>query len=160
MANISVTDVQGTKFYLVDTTVSITTPTNAAAAVAAGEELVCVQSIGDIGWTAAVNEYSCIDSNATSKSRGSVSLGNQELSLLFNALDTGGQDLLRTMALSGERKQLVVVLNDNAGVSPTYFFYTVFLSGQTIPIAKDAAVLFNTTLEIASFPEYILATAV
>lgn len=160
MANISVTNVQGTKFYLVDTTVSITTPTNAATAIAGGEELVCVQSIGDIGWTAAVNEYSCIDSNATSKSRGSVSLGNQELSLLFNALDTGGQDLLRTMALSGERKQLVVVLNDNAGVSPTYFFYTVFLSGQTIPIAKDAAVLFNTTLEIASFPEYILATAV
>lgn len=160
MAKISVTDVQGTKFYLVDTTVSITTPTNAATAIAGGEELVCVQSIGDIGWTAVVNEYSCIDSNATSKSRGSVSLGNQELSLLFNALDTGGQDLLRTMALSGERKQLVVVLNDNAGVSPTYFFYTVFLSGQTIPIAKDAAVLFNTTLEIASFPEYILATAV
>lgn len=160
MANISVTDVQGTKFYLVDTTVSITTPTNAATAIAGGEELVCVQSIGDIGWTAAVNEYSCIDSNATSKSRGSVSLGNQEISLLFNALDTGGQAMLRTMALSGERKQLVVVLNDNAGVSPTYFFYTVFLSGQTIPIAKDAAVLFNTTLEIASFPEYILATAV
>lgn len=160
MAKISVTDVQGTKFYLVDTTVSITTPTNAATAIAGGEELVCVQSIGDIGWTAAVNEYSCIDSNATSKSRGSVSLGNQEISLLFNALDTGGQAMLRTMALSGERKQLVVVLNDNAGVSPTYFFYTVFLSGQTIPIAKDAAVLFNTTLEIASFPEYILATAV
>lgn len=160
MANISVTDVQGTRFYLVDTAVSITTPTNAATAIAGGEELVCVQSIGDIGWTAAVNEYSCIDSNATSKSRGSVSLGNQELSLLFNALDTGGQAMLRTMALSGERKQLVVVLNDNAGVSPTYFFYTVFLSGQTIPIAKDAAVLFNTTMEIASFPEYILATAV
>lgn len=157
---ISVTDVQGTKFYLVDTTVSITTPANAATAISGGDEITCVQSIGAIAWTAAVQEYSCIDQSDTTKSRGSISLGNQELSLLFNALDAGGQDVLRDIAISGKRKQLVIVLNDNAGVSPTYVFYTIFLSGQSMPIDKDTAVMFNVTVEIASLPQYILATAV
>ena len=153
-----VTDVQGTKLYLVDNDVVITTPANAATAIAAGEEVTCIQSLGDITWTAAVQEYSCIDKSDTTKSRGSISLGTQEISLLFDALDAGGQDVLRDIALSGDRKQLVIVLND-AGTTPTYFFYTIFLSGQTIPIAKDSAVMYNVTAEIASMPKYILATA-
>lgn len=154
----NITDVQGTKFYLVDTNVSITTPANAATAVAGGEEITCVQSIGNITWTAAVQNYSCIDSNSAKKSRGSITLGNQALSLLFDAFDTAGQDVLRDMAITGDRKQLVIVLTDG-GTTPTYFFYEIFLSGQDIPIAKDAAVMFDVTVEIATLPQYILATA-
>jgi len=72
----NITDVQGTKFYLVDTTVSITTPASAATAIAGGEEITCVQSIGNITWTAAVQNYSCIDSNNAKKSRGSTVTSN------------------------------------------------------------------------------------
>lgn len=157
---IPITDTQGTKAYLVATSVVTTTAANIATAITTAKQIGCLQSLGDIALTRAVNTYTCMSSDESSKSSGSVSLGNQEISTLFGALDTTGQAELRAMWTDNTRRKLILQLNDNAGVNPTYIIYEIFLSGQTVSIQKDSAVMFNVTVEISSLPTMILAKAV
>lgn len=158
---LAVTDVQGTKIYLVATGTAVATAANCATAISGGKQIGCLQSIGDISITRAVQQYNCISSDKVSKSAGSVSLGNQEISTLFNAADTAGQQDLIAAWDDKERRILIIELNDQITPStgnPTYITYEVFPSGITIPLAKDAAVLYNATIEISSLPAIILAT--
>lgn len=160
MPNLKVTDVQGTKVYLVATTADVSTASAIATSKAAGKQIGCLQSIGDISMTRAVQEYSCISSNATSKSAGSVTLGNQEISTLFNAADTAGQQDLIKAWDEKTRRILIIEFNDQITPTtgnPTYITYEVFPSGVTIPMAKDSAVLYNATLEMCSLPDITLA---
>lgn len=160
MPNLKVTDVQGTKVYLVATTADVSTASAIATAKAAGKQIGCLQSIGDISMTRAVQEYSCISSDATSKSAGSVTLGNQEISTLFNAADTAGQQDLIKAWDEKTRRILIIEFNDQITPTtgnPTYITYEVFPSGVTIPMAKDSAVLYNATLEMCSLPDITLA---
>lgn len=157
---LKVTDVQGTKVYLVATTADVSTASAIATSKAAGKQIGCLQSIGDISMTRAVQEYSCISSDATSKSAGSVTLGNQEISTLFNAADTAGQQDLIKAWDEKTRRILIIEFNDQITPTtgnPTYITYEVFPSGVTIPMAKDSAVLYNATLEMCSLPEITLA---
>jgi len=158
---LSVTDVQGTKLYLVATGTDVSDAAAIVIAIAAGKQIGCLQSIGDIGMTRAVQEYSCISSDDSSKSAGSISLGNQELSTLFNAADAAGQEDLIAMWDGKERRILIIELNDQITPTtgnPTYITYEIFPSGVTIPLAKDAAVLYNQVVEISSLPAMTLAT--
>lgn len=156
-----VTDVQGTKLYLAATGTSVVDAAAIAAAIAAGKQIGCLQAIGDIGMTRAVQEYQCISSDESTKSAGSVSLGNQELSTLFNAADAAGQQDLIAMWDDKTRRILIIELNDQITPTtgnPTYITYEIFPSGVTIPLAKDAAVLYNQVIEISSLPAMTLAT--
>ena len=158
---LKVTDVQGTKVYLVATTADVSTAAKIATAKAAGKQIGCLQSIGDVSMTRAVQEYSCISSDATSKSAGSVTLGNQEISTLFNAADTAGQQDLIKAWDEKTRRILIIEFNDQITPTtgnPTYITYEVFPSGVTIPMAKDSAVLYNATLEMCSLPDITLAS--
>lgn len=158
---ISVTDVQGTKVYLVATGTAVATAANCVTAIAAGKQIGCLQSIGDISMTRAVQEYTCISSDESTKSVGSTSLGNQEISTLFNAADTAGQQDMIAAWDDKTRRILIIQLNDQITPTtgnPTYITYEVFPSGVTIPMAKDSAVMYNAVLEISSVPAMILAT--
>ena len=79
--------------------------------------------------------------------------------MLFNALDAAGQAELRAMYASNATRTIIVELNDNAGTSPTYITFEGFVSGQEIAVAKDNAVMINSTVEIASNPNTINAAA-
>lgn len=161
MANLKVTDVQGTKVYLAALGVDVADAAKIKTAIATAKQIGCLQSIGDISMTRAVQEYSCISSDSTSKSAGSVSLGNQEISTLFNAADTAGQQDMIKAWDEKTRRILIIELNDQITATtgnPTYITYEVFPSGVTIPMAKDSAVMYNATLEMCSLPDITLAT--
>lgn len=156
-----VTDVQGTKLHLVATSVATSDATEIKAAIAGGKQIGCLQSIGDVTMTRAVQEYTCIDSDDSTKSQGSVSLGNQELSTLFDAADTAGQQELIAMWDTQGRRKLIIELNDEITPTtgnPTYIVYEVFVSNVSLPLAKDSAVMYNATVEITSLPLLTLAT--
>lgn len=161
MANLKVTDVQGTKVYLAALGVDVADATKIKTAIATAKQIGCLQSIGDISMTRAVQEYSCISSDSTSKSAGSVSLGNQEISTLFNAADTAGQQDMIKAWDEKTRRILIIELNDQITPTtgnPTYITYEVFPSGVTIPMAKDSAVMYNATMAMCSLPDITLAT--
>lgn len=161
MANLKVTDVQGTKVYLVAKGTDVSDATKIATAKAAGKQIGCLQSLGDISMTRSVTEFGCMSSNETVKSSGAISLGNQEISTLFNAADTAGQQDMIKMWNENTRRILIVEFNDQITPTtgnPTYMTYEVFPSGVTIPMAKDSAVLYNAVMEISSAPDFVLAT--
>ena len=158
---LSVTDVQGTKAYLVATGTDVSSAAAIATAITGGVQIGCIQALGDITQTRAVTEYTCISSDESSKSQGSISLGNQEISTLFNAADTAGQQDLIAMWDGKERRILIIELNDEITPTtgnPTYITYEVFVSSPTFTMQKDNAVLYNATLEISSIPALTLAT--
>lgn len=161
MAELKVTDVQGTKVYLAAAGIAVSTAGEVATAISSAKQIGCLQSIGDISMTRAVQEYTCISSDDSTKSIGSTSLGNQEISTLFNAADTAGQQDMIAAWDDKTRRTIIIELNDQitpTSGNPTYITYQVFPSGVTIPMAKDAAVLYNAVLEISSAPSMILAT--
>jgi len=161
MAAIPVTDVQGTKVYLAAIGTDVTDAAKIKTAITTAKQIGCLQSIGDISMTRAVQEYTCISSDNSTKSAGSVSLGNQEISTLFNAADTAGQQDMIKMWDEKTRRILIIEFNDQITPTtgnPTYITYEVFPSGVTIPMAKDSAVMYNATLEMCSLPDITLAT--
>lgn len=158
---LSVTDVQGTKAYLVATGTDVSSAANIATAISGGKQIGCLQAIGDVTMTRAVQEYTCISSDESSKSQGSVSLGNQIISTLFNAADTAGQQDLIAMWDNKERRIFIIELDDQITPTtgnPTYITYEVFVSNVSMPMQKDNAVMYDSTLEISSLPAMTLAT--
>lgn len=161
MADLKVTDVQGTKVYLAPVTADVSDAAKIKTAISTAKQIGCLQSIGDITMSRSVQEYTCISSDASTKSQGSVTLGNQEISTLFNATDTAGQKDLIDMWKGKERRTLIIALNDQITPTtgnPTYITYQVFVSSVSIAMAKDSAVLYNATLEISSLPSMTLAS--
>lgn len=158
---ISITNSQGSKLYVCATSAAaVANPTEIATAITAGKQVGCLQDLGAIGSTRSVQEYSCLSQDDTTKSSGSLSLGNISVSMLFNALDAAGQSELRSMYASNSTRTMIVELNDNAGVSPTYITFEGFVSGQEVAIQKDNAVMITSTVEIASTPAFVEATSV
>ena len=158
---LKVTDVQGTRVYLAATTADVSDAAKIKTAITTAKQIGCLQSIGNITMSRAVQEYTCISSDASAKSQGSVTLGNQEISTLFNASDTAGQQDLIAMWDGKERRTFIIELNDQITPTtgnPTYITYEVFVSNVSIPMAKDTAVLYNATLEISSLPKLTLAS--
>ena len=154
-----VTEVQGTKLHLVATTVDVSDAAAIATAIAGAETLACIQEIGDISLgTKAVTEYSCISSDSSFKSLGSVTLGNISPSLLFDAADTAGQNDLQDMWDNNTRRILIVELDDQITTNPTYITFEAAISAPSLGIAKDSAVMYNPTIEICSKPAMIEAT--
>jgi len=151
----ALTNSQGTKVYLVPLGTALATPADIDAAITTGKEIGCIQDLGDLGSTRSVQEYSCLGTDDVSKSFGSVSYGNFTVGMLFDSTDAAGQAELKAMYAANENRIAIVVLNDGiydatAVTNPTYFTFEAGVSGQTVSIQKDNAVLLNSTVEIAS----------
>jgi hypothetical protein len=158
---LNVTDVQGTKVYLAAQGADVSDAAAIVIAIAAGVQIGCLQALGDISETRAVQEYTCMSSDESTKSSGSISLGNQEISTLFNAADTAGQEDMIAMWDTNSRRTMIVEMNDQITPTtgnPTYLTYEIFASGRVIPFAKDAAILYNATMEQSSRMVFTLAT--
>lgn len=156
-----VTDVQGTKIYLAATGTDVSDATAIATAISTAKQIGCLQSIGDITMSRNTQEYTCISSDESTKSQGSVTLGNQVIETLFNAADTAGQQDLIAMWDGKERRILIIELNDQITPTtgnPTYITYEVFVSNVSMTMAKDSAVMYNATLELSSLPSMTLAS--
>lgn len=158
---LKITDVQGTKVYLAAVGTAVSTAAEVATAISSAKQIGCLQSLGDISMTRSVQEYTCISSNKSQKSSGSTSLGNQEISTLFNAADSAGQQDMIKAWDENTRRIMIVEFNDQITPdtgNPTYMTYEVFPSGVTIPMAKDSAVMYNAVMEMCTLPDFILAT--
>lgn len=155
---IPVTNTQGTKTYLVPLGTAVSTPAEIATAISTAKTINCMQTIGDIGSSRSVQEYTCIDSDETAKSLGSVTLPSFDTELLFNAADADGQAELELMYSTNSKRIMILELNDNAGTSPTYITFESAVSSELMGIEKDAAVMYKTTIEICSTPNKLNAT--
>ena len=150
------TDVQGTKAYLVATTVATGTATEIKAAITGGKQITCLLEIGDITLgTRGTTEYSCIDQDSAYKSLGSISLASISPQLLFDATDTAGQQDLINMWDNNTRRKLILALNDQITPTtgnPTFIQFEAAVSSPSIGIAKNSAVMYNPTIEICTKP--------
>jgi len=157
---LNIVDTQLTKMYICDAGTDVSDVTAIGVAIAAGAVTTGIQTLGEIGSSRNVTEYSALDVDETSKSLGSITLGNIPLSLLLDASDTTGQNELRTMFSTNTRRVFIVQLTDDGTASPSYITFDGGLSSEMLPIEKDAAVLYNTTIEITSKPVFTAATDV
>ena len=158
----NVTESQGTKAYLVATTVSTADAVEVTTAIASGQEILCLLDLGDVSLgTKSVTEYSCMSDDSTYKSLGSISLANITPQLLFDAADTAGQKDLKSMWENNTRRKLIIVLDDQITPStgnPTSIQFEAAISNPTMGIAKDNAVQYSPTIEICTKPVVIEAT--
>jgi hypothetical protein len=146
-------DSQGTKVWVVDVP---TTPWSdcgaAVAAIKAGDEVGCPQSIGELSETRNVTEYKCLSSNESAKALGSISRGSLELGLLLNPDDTAGQAALRDAFASNTEKIVGIELPDmpSGGTNGTMYWFHAGVSGVSTGITMDEAISYTATLEISS----------
>jgi hypothetical protein len=157
---IPITDSQLTKAYLVATSVATGTASELATAVTGGKQIGCLQDLGAITTSRAVQTYKCISSDEAVKSLGSIELPNISMNLLFDADDTTGQAELRTMYANKERRKMIIVLNDQITPTtgnPTFITFEAAISSDGVTIAIDAAVMYNVTCEICSKPIMVMA---
>ena len=162
MATIAITNSQNSKLFVCATAnTAVADATEIDTAITGGKQVGCLQDLGSIGSSRSVQEYSCLSSDDTAKSSGSITLGNIAVSMLFSAADTAGQAELRAMYAANETRTMIVVLNDEITPTtgnPTYFTFEGFVSGQEVAIQKDNAVMMTSTVEIASNPDTVLAS--
>lgn len=156
----NLTDVQGTRVYIAAAGTAVATAGEVTTAIAGADQIGCLQSIGEIASTKNVQTYACISSDEISKSIGSLQLGNVPISLLFDYADAAGQKALIDMYAANERKVFIIELNDNAGATATTITFDGAVSGQSVPLEKDSAVMINSTVEFTTDYNMILATAV
>lgn len=158
------TETQGTKVYLVDVGTDLgydaVTKTNDPAkvktALTTAKEIDCIIELGDIAMgTRATVEKTCINKAGLLKFFGSYSVGNITPQLLFDAADTAGQEVLKTMWKDETKKIMIISLDDQ--ITPTTgntttITFTAGISSPTIGIAKDDAVMYNPTIEMMDLP--------
>lgn len=157
---LAITDTQLTKLYIAAEGTDVSTPALIATAISTADITTGIQTLGEIGSSRNVTEYSALDVDETAKAMGSITLGNIPLSLLFDSTDITGQAELRTMFAANSRRVFIIKMTDDLAVSPSYLTFDGALSSELYPIEKDAAVMYNTTVEITSKPIFTAATAV
>lgn len=154
---IQITNSQGTMVHIAALGTDVSSVSSIESAITGGDTIGCIQELGSISTSRNVNEYSCLSSDETSKSFGSLSLGNINLQLLFDADDAAGQAALRAMYTGNEEKVFIIELTDDGATNPSYFCFNGGISSEEVAIAKDSAVMYNVTVEITSVPEFTAA---
>jgi len=152
---ISITESQGTKVYLVATSVATSTVAEIVTAITSAKQIGCLQSLGDITTSRNVQEYKCLTSDESAKSLGSISLPSLDVELLFDARDATGQAELRTMYSTNTRRKMILELNDKPTgtvTNPTYIVFESGLSSDGESVAIDNAIMYKATVEICSKP--------
>lgn len=158
----TVTESQGTKAHLVAVGTSVVDAAAIATAIAGGKTINCLLDLGDVSLGSKnVTEYTCMSSDESFKSLGSISLANITPQLLYDAADAAGQADLKDMWVNNTRRIMIIELNDQITPTtgnPTYITFEAAVSQPTVGIAKDNAVMYNPTIEICTKPAIIEAT--
>ncbi len=147
------TNVQGTKVYVLSPvpTVPFVDCTAASAAIMAGDEAMCPQSLGELTRTRAITEYSCISSNESVKSAGKVSYGDFTMELLYDAEDVAGQKALLD-AFEANTPVILGLVADDADISAgstgavgSLVWTEALISGDGISYPVDGLMGFSIT---------------
>lgn len=142
---------QGTKVYILDVPGTPWATTGAAVTAIQGGALVgCPQSIGNIEETRSVKEYTCMTTNDSMKSLGSITRGNIQIGLLFDPSDAAGQAALKAAFASNTQKVIAVELPNKGTTNGTIFWFVAGISGVSLGIVQDEAITYDVTAEIAS----------
>ena len=155
--SIPLTESQGTKCYLVATTVVTSTAVEIGTGIAGGKEIKFIPDLGDIGTSKNVTSYNFINTDEVAKSIGSLTLPNFACDLIYDATDTAGQADIKAMYADNSRRKMIIALNDNGGANPTYITFEVAISALNTSITKDNSVMAKSTIEICSVPVTINA---
>ena len=146
-------NVQNTQTYILDVPA---TPwadcTAAVTAILAGKKIGCTQALGDLVRTRAITEYSCIDSNSSSKAAGVISYSDFDIEMLFDPEDTAGQGALLTAF--NDNKPIIFAYESpdidtsvgTTGASGTIVWTNAVLSGDAISYSKDGKVGYKVTV--------------
>ena len=143
-------DVQGTKTWLVAVPA---TPwadcAAAAAALKAGKEALCPQTLGELTRTREVTERGCISSNDSVKAAGKMSYGDISLELLFDPTDAAGQAAL----LAAFDANTPVIIGFEAPDAPTagtgngtVVYTKAMITGDGIAFPANDVIGYNVTL--------------
>ena len=157
---IKITESQGSKCYLIATTVATSTAAAIKTAITGGKEILFMPELSDFGSSKNVTSYSFINTDEIAKSIGSLTLPNFACDLMYDATDVAGQQTLRDMYADNSRRKMIVALNDQITPTtgnPTYIVFEVAVSSLNIGVAKDNAVMSKTTIELCSVPIIIPA---
>lgn len=148
---------QGTKAYVVDVPATEWADcSEAIAAILAGKEVLCPQSIGSLEETRTVQEIKCLSSNESTKVAGSVSRGTVDLGMLFDPTDVDGQEAFKAAFTANTPFRVGIEYSDRdisvgeVGVSGTIDWFDGIVSTQSKTIEMDTAVMYSATVEIAS----------
>jgi hypothetical protein len=161
---IPITNSQGTKAYLVPQGTTVTTQADRVTAIGSGVSIDCIQTLGDISTSRNVQEYTCLSSDESSKSLGSITLPSLDVNLIFDADNTTGQKEIRDMYGNNSRRVLIVEASDgdadlaslaSGDAYPTTVAFEVAISKFGMSFEKDNAVMQMATIEISSKPSYI-----
>ena len=145
---IAVINSQGMLAYVVSPSLGVTTPS--VALIQAGDLIGCPQSLGNLEQTRTVTEYKCMSSDESAKALGSITRGNIEIGLLFDPDDAAGQAALKAAFAANTEVTIGIELPNSAGTSGTIFAFNSVISGVSIGIVQDEAVMYTVTAEIAS----------
>jgi len=150
MAGIPITEVLGTTVYLCAEDTVITDATDAAAALAAGKKIAFLQELGSSTESKPVTNYTELEGVESQKALGSKTFGNMQLNVLYDAADALGQADIIDMWDNSTRREILIVLSDDGGTSPSYVTFTITISEQEMSFEKDNAVMYNNVAEQTS----------
>jgi hypothetical protein len=162
------TNVQGTKVYFVAQGTDVSTSAKIETALASAKAVGCVQSDIDTTISRNVNEYTCLSSDESTKSYGSISLPNFPMELIFDADNADGQAEIRAMFNDITSRTIIIELTDgekpyatiaSGEAYPTTITFDVGCSGMGEMLAKDSLVMQNATIEMESVPHKIYYAA-
>jgi len=157
MASINPLNSQGTRIYVVDKPATDWADcTEAVAAILAGKQVLCPQSLGNLEQTRSVTEYKCLSSNDSAKITGAISRGSLDIGMLFDPLDAAGQASF--WQLFADNDEFVIGIeypdrDDTVGItdmSGTIRWFDAIISREAEVIEMDAAIIYEITAEVAS----------
>ena len=144
---LTVNDVQLTKFHTAVAGTAVTTLAECVAAIAGGDEVVGIQSIGNTSVTKSTQEHSAIDTNDVSYSQGTYSIATKDISVLFNSADTAGQAEFKAMFGDNTKRVFICTLTDGS-----YETFTGFSTKSEKTYEKGSAYMYNATIQPTTVP--------
>lgn len=158
MADIGIVNSQGTIIYVLDEPADLTAWEDcsvAIAAIKAGKQVLCPQSLGNLEQTRSVTEYKCLSSNDSAKITGAISRGSLDIGMLFDPTDAEGQEAVTAyfenniqFIVGIEYPDLDTTLGET-GVSGTIRWFKSSVSREAEIVEMDAAILYEITAEVA-----------
>jgi len=115
-----------------------------------GNLVGCLQTIGSIEEVRTVKEYTCLSSNASAKSLGSISRGAIDIGLLLDETDVLGQAGLKAAFASNVEVVIAIELSDSLGLNGTTYTFTGKVSKMSRAFPTNEGVTIDFTVEIAS----------
>ena len=115
-----------------------------------GDLVGCLQTVGSLEETRAVKEYTCMSSNESAKSLGSISRGAIDIGLLLDETDVLGQKGLKDAFVANTVAVIAIELSDTLGLNGTIYTFDGKVSKLSRSFPTDEGVMIDFTVEMSS----------